>query len=188
MLLLKPCGLSAASRLALQQVINVLTEGRIGQHALELVPRDRLQDNPRILREVPEGGIKRAPHFVGGMVPRPAHVQSELRQRIEPLDFRGKKAVYRVADACLFAHRSSPNLFWTEFRVHQFGFARRLLVSDGGATFILLRHYRQSIADDRLGFLQDAAQMIRSPEALSHKSCRYSRSLTDAPRTSRFRL
>ena len=28
------------------------------------------------------------------------------------------------------------------------------------------RRRRQSIADDRLGFLQDAAQMIRSPEAL----------------------
>ena len=107
--------LSAACTLGSQEVINVLTESRIGQHMFELVPRDRLQDNPRILREVPQGGIKRAPHFVGGMVPRPAHIQGKLRQGIEPLDFRGKKAVYGVADAVFLLTESSPNLFWTEF-------------------------------------------------------------------------
>ena len=108
MVLLKPCGPFRRLTLGSQVVINVLTESRICQHMFELVPRDRLQDNPRILREVPQGGIKRAPHCVGGMVPRPAHVQGELRQRIEPLDVRGKKAVYGVADACFFAHRFFP--------------------------------------------------------------------------------
>ena len=89
MLLLKPCGRLRRLTLGSQMVINVLAESRIGQHALELVPRDRLQDNPRILREFPQYGIKRAPHSVGGMVPRPAHVQGKLRQGIEPFDFRG---------------------------------------------------------------------------------------------------
>ena len=103
MLLLKPCGRLRRLTLGSQMVIDVLTEGWIGQHTLELVPRDRLQDNPRILREVPQDGIKRAPHSVGGMVPRPAHVQGKLCQRIESLDCSGEKAVYGVADACLFA-------------------------------------------------------------------------------------
>ena len=34
-------------------------------------------------------GIKLPPHFVGGMIPRPAQIQGKLRQGIEPLDFRG---------------------------------------------------------------------------------------------------
>ncbi len=108
MLLLKPRGRLRCVTLGSQQVINALTEGRISQHALQLVSRDRLQDNPRILREFPQYGIKRAPHSISGMVPRPAHVQGKLCQGIEPLDFHGKKAVDRVADACLFAHGFSP--------------------------------------------------------------------------------
>jgi len=35
-----------------------------------------------------------------------------------------------------------------------------------GVKFCPLRRYRQSIAENSLGFLQDAAQMIRSSEAL----------------------
>ena len=56
------------------------------------------------MREFPQLGIKLPPHFVGGMIPRPAHIQGQLGQGIESLDFRGQKAVYRVADTCLFAH------------------------------------------------------------------------------------
>ena len=91
------------------------------------------------MREFPQLGIKLPPHFVGGMIPRPAHIQGQLRQGIESLDFRGQKVVDRVADTGLFAHDFSS------------------VGSDASA---------KSIADDRLGFLQDAAQMIRSPEAL----------------------
>ena len=91
------------------------------------------------MRDLPQFGIKLPPHFVGGMIPRPAHIQGQLRQGIESLDFRGQKVVDRVADTGLFAHD--------------------LLAS-------AIRRRRQRIADDRLGFLQDAAQMIRSPEAL----------------------
>lgn len=32
------------------------------------------------------------------------NIQCQLRERIETLDFRGQKVVYRVADTCLFAH------------------------------------------------------------------------------------
>jgi hypothetical protein len=66
-----------------------IAEGGIGQHALELVPRDRLQDYPGILSEVPQYWIERAPQSVGGMIPRPMHIQGEFRQGIEPLDLRG---------------------------------------------------------------------------------------------------
>ena len=89
MLLLKPCGRLRRLTLGSQMVINVVAEDRIGQHALESVPRDRLQDNPGVLREFPQHWIKRAPHSVGGIIPRPAHVQCELCQGIEPLDFHG---------------------------------------------------------------------------------------------------
>ena len=86
--MLKPCGRLRRLTLGSHQVINVLAESGIGQHVLELVPRDRLQDNPGVLREFPQRGIKLPPHFVGGMIPRPAHIQGQLCQGIESLDFR----------------------------------------------------------------------------------------------------
>ena len=103
-MLLKPRGRLRRVMLGSQQVANVLAEGGIGQHAFELVPRDGLQDNPGVLREVPQRRIKLTPHFVSSMVPRPAHIQGQLRQGIESLNLRGQKAVYRVADTCLLAH------------------------------------------------------------------------------------
>ena len=57
------------------------------------------------MRDFPQFGIKLPPHFVGGMIPRPAHIQGEFRQGIEPLDLRGQQVVDRVADAGFFAHR-----------------------------------------------------------------------------------
>jgi hypothetical protein len=56
------------------------------------------------MRDFPQFGIKLPPHFVGSMIPGPAHIQGKLSQGIEPLDFRGQKAVYRVDGKCLFAH------------------------------------------------------------------------------------
>ena len=106
MILLKPRGRLRRLPPGLHQVINVLAKNGIGQHALDLVARDRLQDNPGVMRDFPQFGIKLPPHFVGGMIPRPAHIQGQLRQGIESLDFRGQKAVDRVADTCLFAHGS----------------------------------------------------------------------------------
>ena len=95
MRVLKPGGRLRRLTRGVQQIIDVLPEARIGQHALELVPRDRLQDHPRILREFPQDGIERAPHAVGGMVPRPPHIQGQRGQGIEPLDFRGEQVVDR---------------------------------------------------------------------------------------------
>ncbi len=89
MLLLKPRGRLCCVTLSSQKIINALTESRIGNDALELVPRNRLQDNPSILSELPQYRIKGAPHSVRGMVPGLAHVQGKLYQGIEPLDFRG---------------------------------------------------------------------------------------------------
>ena len=86
------------------KLIDPLAEGRIGQHALELVPRNRLQDSPRVIGKFPQRRIKLPPHFVGAMTPRPAHVEGQLSEGIEPLDFRGQKAIDRVADTGLFAH------------------------------------------------------------------------------------
>ena len=92
-MLLKPRRRRRRVTLGSQQVINVLTISGIGQHAFDLVARDRLQDNPGVMRDFPQFGIKLPPHFVGSMIPRPAHIQGKLRQGIESFDFRGQKAV-----------------------------------------------------------------------------------------------
>ena len=41
------------------------------------------------MRDLPEFGIELAPHFVGGMIPRPMHIQGEFRQGIDSLNFAG---------------------------------------------------------------------------------------------------
>ena len=46
-------------------------------------------------------GIERAPQSVGGMIPRPLHIQGEFRQGIEPLDFHGHYHVFRIANICV---------------------------------------------------------------------------------------
>src|ERR1035441_7437323 len=44
------------------------------------------------------------------MVPRPAHIQGQLRQGIESLDPRRRETVYRVAARGVCAHGSSFNI------------------------------------------------------------------------------
>ena len=104
MILLKPRRRFRRLPAGFDQAIYVLPENGIGQHALDPVARDRLQDHPGVMRDLPQFGIKLPPHFVGGMIPRPAHIQGEFRQGIESLDFRGQKIVDGVAGAGLFAH------------------------------------------------------------------------------------
>ena len=70
MCLLKPRVGVFGVMFGLQKVIHILTEGRIGEHALKFFPRDRLQDHPRVLREFPQCRIQQPPHFVGAMIPR----------------------------------------------------------------------------------------------------------------------
>jgi hypothetical protein len=77
----------------MHQVINCFAKNGIGQNGLDPVARDRLHDNPGVMRDFPQFGIKPAPHFVGGMIPRPAHIQGKLGKGIEPFDFRGQKIV-----------------------------------------------------------------------------------------------
>ena len=114
MILLKPRRLRQRLPPALHQAVDVFAKNGIGQHALDSVARNRLQNNPGVMRDLPQFGIKLPPHFVASMIPRPAHIQRQLRQGIESLDFHGQKAVNRVADTGLLAH-APPNLFRTEF-------------------------------------------------------------------------
>ena len=88
MILLKPRGRLRRLTLGSDRSSTLLRKAGSASTALELVPRDRLQDNPGVMREFPQRGIKLPPHFVGGMIPRPAHIQGELGQGIESLDFR----------------------------------------------------------------------------------------------------
>src|SRR5208282_5897788 len=108
--LLKPCGSLRRLTLGLEQFVDVLTKSRIGEHALNLVARDRLQYNPGVLREFPQRGIERHPHTVGSMVPRPAQVQRKLCERIEPRKFCGSISVCRVK-AVLVGHDFSALSF-----------------------------------------------------------------------------
>ena len=89
MILLKPRGRFRRLPAGFDQAIYAFPENGIGQHALDLVPRDRLQDHPGVVRDLPQIGIELPPHFVGSVIPRPAHIQGEFRQGIEPFDFRG---------------------------------------------------------------------------------------------------
>ena len=102
--LLKPGGRLRRLPAGFDQALDVVAESGIGQHALDLVARDRLQDDPGIMRGLPQCGIELPPHFVGGMIPRPMHIQGEFCQGIEPFDLAGKKVVDWVADTGVLAH------------------------------------------------------------------------------------
>ena len=69
MVLLKPCRRLQRFPPGLHPAIKIFSENGIGQHALDLVARDRLQDHPGVMRDLPQFGIKLPPHFVGGMIP-----------------------------------------------------------------------------------------------------------------------
>ena len=89
--LLKPCGRLCGLPPGPYQAIDLFAKRGIGQHAINLVARDRLQDNPGVVRELPQIWIKLPPDFVRRVIPRPTQIQGQLGQRIEPLDFRGQK-------------------------------------------------------------------------------------------------
>ena len=114
MIPLKPRGRFRRLPAGFHQAIYVFPENGIGQHALDLVARNRLQDHPRVMRDSPQFGIELPPHFVGGMIPGPMHVQGEFRQRIKSLDLRGQEMVYGVADSV--QDYLTPSAIWTAFR------------------------------------------------------------------------
>src|SRR5271166_6266287 len=55
---LKPCRRLRRVMLGLEQFVDVLTKSWIGEHALNLIARNRLQHNPGVLREFPQRGIE----------------------------------------------------------------------------------------------------------------------------------
>ena len=66
---LKPGGCLRGVPPGLHQIINVLAKGGIRQHRLEFLSRDRLQDDPGVVRDIPQHRIQHPPHLVGGMIP-----------------------------------------------------------------------------------------------------------------------
>ncbi len=83
MILLKPCRHLRCSPCGFYQVIGCFAETRVRQSAFNLVPRDRLQDDPWVMRDLPQLRIRLPPHFIDGVTPRSMHIQGECRQRIE---------------------------------------------------------------------------------------------------------
>jgi hypothetical protein len=80
MIPLKPSGRFRRLSAGFDQAIYGFSENGIGQDALNPVARGRLQDHPGVMRDSPQLRVKLTPHFVGGMIPRPVHIQGEFRQ------------------------------------------------------------------------------------------------------------
>ena len=54
MILLKPSGRLRRLTSCLPQVVNLLAKGGVGQNTLDFSPRDRLQDHPRVVGDLPQ--------------------------------------------------------------------------------------------------------------------------------------
>ena len=104
MLFLKPRGRICRLPLGFQPIVHLLAKDWIGERGFELVLGNRLQHHPGILRELPQRGIKLPPHLVGGMIPRPAQVQRQLRKRIVAFNVRVQRVVVCLANRCFFVH------------------------------------------------------------------------------------
>ena len=57
MISLKPCEGFRRPPTGFDQSIDVFPEDGIGQYALDLIARDRLQDDPGVMRDLPQFGI-----------------------------------------------------------------------------------------------------------------------------------
>lgn len=104
MISLKPRWFRRRPTTGFDQTIHAFPKDGIGQHVLDLVARYGLQYDPWVMRDLPQSGIKLPPHFVGGMIPGPVHVQGEFRQRIEPRNFHREEIVDGVSDTGKLAH------------------------------------------------------------------------------------
>ena len=69
MRLLKPGGRLGCLTPGFHEGINLFAENGNVQCALEPVPRDGLQHDPGVVREVPEHGVELLSHFVGRVIP-----------------------------------------------------------------------------------------------------------------------
>ena len=109
MIALKPGRRFCCLAAGFHQIIHILPKRGVAQCALDPVARGSLQDDPWVVRDLPEPRIKLPPHLIGGMVPGPVHVQGEFRQGIETLDSGREEMVSRVVCREYFAHcRSLP--------------------------------------------------------------------------------
>jgi hypothetical protein len=63
-----------------------------------------LENNPGIFGEIPKPGVNLSPHFIGRMIPGPAHIESQFGKRIESLDFGREKGIQGAADFPRFVH------------------------------------------------------------------------------------
>ena len=68
-LVLEPGGRLVRPSPGLHEGIHQAAESRIGEGAPEAVFRDRLQESPGVVRELPLDGIEGSPHLVGAVVP-----------------------------------------------------------------------------------------------------------------------
>ena len=80
MIPLKPRGRFQGLPAGFNQAIDIVTENGIGQHVLNPVARDGLQNDPGVMRDFPKSGVKLPPDFVRPVIPRPMHIQGEFRQ------------------------------------------------------------------------------------------------------------
>ena len=65
MILLKPGRRLFCQFFGLDEGINPLAEGRIGQYLFDFLPGDGLQDIPGMMSQIPKYRIKLPPHIVG---------------------------------------------------------------------------------------------------------------------------
>jgi hypothetical protein len=70
MIFLKPRRVLGRLTTSVEQIVDSLAKSGIAHSLPDLVPRDCLQNNPRIVREIPQHGIQPTPHGVCGVVPR----------------------------------------------------------------------------------------------------------------------
>lgn len=89
MISLEPRGRLVRLLPGLDKVVNAFAENSVAQKARDSITRGRLKDNPGIVCEFPQFGIKPPPHAVSGMIPRRVHIERQFSQRIDSINFRG---------------------------------------------------------------------------------------------------
>jgi hypothetical protein len=89
MIPLEPCGRLVRLLPGLDKVVNAFAENSVAKKARDPITRCRLKDYPGIVCEFPQFRIKLLPYSVSGMIPRRAHIERQLSQRIDSINFCG---------------------------------------------------------------------------------------------------
>src|SRR5579864_2106673 len=95
--LLKPSRRLAVGPGGLRQLLQHCEKGGIRPDPFEPLARYRLQNYPGVMSEFPKFGIQLLPELVGGVIPGPAHIQSQLGQSIIVRCLRRTARIPRVA-------------------------------------------------------------------------------------------